>query len=118
MEAPQNRGFSILKYRVPPLWPTYVDERRTKFAKSYEIKVRCYWELFGEHVRNWRTLCFEHTSDNEDKIMGGLFLTIFIRCSYETSNFVERERRPNQGLEFSTKAQNPGSPKSFKFLKS
>jgi hypothetical protein len=49
---------SVLKYRVPPLWPTYVDERRTKFAKSYEIKVSCYWELFGEHVRNWGTLCF------------------------------------------------------------
>jgi hypothetical protein len=49
---------SILKYRVPPLWPTYVDERRTKLAKSYEIKVRCYWELFGEHVKNWGTLCF------------------------------------------------------------
>jgi hypothetical protein len=57
----------------------------------------------------------QHTSDNEDKIMGGLFLTIFIRCSYEASNFVEREIRPNQGLEFRTKAQNPGYPKSFKF---
>jgi hypothetical protein len=39
----------------------------------------------------------------------------FIRCSYETSNVVEREIRPNPGLEFRTKAQNPGSSKSFKF---
>ncbi len=54
---PEIEG-SILKYRVPSLWPTYVNERRTKFAKSYEIKVRCYWELFGEHVRIWGTLCF------------------------------------------------------------
>jgi hypothetical protein len=38
---------SILKYRVPPLWPTYIGERRTTFA--YGIKVRCYCELFGEH---------------------------------------------------------------------
>jgi hypothetical protein len=88
--------------------------------------VRCYWELFGEHVRNWGILwgnmsgtgelfASTHIRDNEDKMMGGLFLTIFIRCSYEASNFVEREIRPNRGLEFRTKAQNPGSPKSFKF---
>ncbi len=38
---------SILKYRVCPLWPSYVDERRTTFAKAHRIKVRCYWELFG-----------------------------------------------------------------------
>jgi hypothetical protein len=25
---------SILKYIVPPLWPTYIVERRTTFAKS------------------------------------------------------------------------------------
>jgi hypothetical protein len=41
----------ILKYRVPPVLPTYVGERRTIFAKALAIKVRCYWELFGEHVR-------------------------------------------------------------------
>jgi len=39
---------SILKYRVPPLWPTYIAQRRTTFAKTCGIKVRCYWELFGE----------------------------------------------------------------------
>jgi hypothetical protein len=38
---------SNLKYRVPSLWPTYLGERRTTFAKAYGIKVRCY----GEHVR-------------------------------------------------------------------
>jgi len=51
---------SILKYRVPPLRPTYTFERRTTFAKAYGIKVRCYWELFGKHVRNLGTLCVDH----------------------------------------------------------
>jgi hypothetical protein len=37
---------SILKYRVPLLWPTYISERRTTFGKAYRIKVSCY----GEHV--------------------------------------------------------------------
>jgi hypothetical protein len=46
---------SILKYRIPPLWPTYIYRwKRTTFAK-----VRCYWELFGEHVRNLGTLSFD-----------------------------------------------------------
>jgi hypothetical protein len=31
MEAPQNRRFY---FEVPPLWPTYIGERRTTFAKS------------------------------------------------------------------------------------
>jgi hypothetical protein len=55
MEAPQNRRLkiegSILKYRVSPFMPTYMGERRTTFAKAYSIKVRCYWEFFGEHVK-------------------------------------------------------------------
>jgi hypothetical protein len=42
---------SILKYRVLPFMPTYIGERRTTFAKAYRIKVRCYWEFFGEHVK-------------------------------------------------------------------
>jgi hypothetical protein len=58
MKAPQNRGF-ILKYRVPPLWPTYTICERKTFVKTYEIKVRWYWKLFGEHVMNLGTLCFE-----------------------------------------------------------
>jgi hypothetical protein len=43
---------SILKYRVPPLWPTSLGERRTTFAKAYGIKMRCYGEHVGEHMRN------------------------------------------------------------------
>jgi hypothetical protein len=50
---------SILRYRVPPLRPTYTCERRTTFAKAYGIEVRCYWELFGKHVRNLGTLCVD-----------------------------------------------------------
>jgi hypothetical protein len=45
---------SILKYRVPPLGPTYIGERRTTFAKAYRIKVRCYGEHVGEHIGNLR----------------------------------------------------------------
>jgi hypothetical protein len=46
---------SILNYNVP-LWPIYIGEKRTTFAKAYGIKVRYYWELFGEHVKNLGTL--------------------------------------------------------------
>jgi hypothetical protein len=42
----------ILKYRVPLLWPTYIGERRTTFAKAYGIKVRCYGEHVGKHIGN------------------------------------------------------------------
>ncbi len=54
----KKEGF-ILICRIPPLWPTYVGERRTTFAKAYEINVRCYWELSEEHVRNFGTLSFD-----------------------------------------------------------
>jgi hypothetical protein len=43
---------SILKYRVSPLWPSYIGEMRTTFAKAYGIKVRCYGEHVGEHTWN------------------------------------------------------------------
>jgi hypothetical protein len=43
---------SILKYRVPPLGPTYIGERRTTFAKAYRIKVSCYGEHVGEIFEN------------------------------------------------------------------
>jgi len=43
----------ILKYRVPSLWPGYIGERRTTFAKAYGIKVRCYWELLGNMSETW-----------------------------------------------------------------
>jgi len=41
---------SILKYRGPSLWPSYIGERRTIFAKAHGIEVRCYLVLFTEHV--------------------------------------------------------------------
>jgi hypothetical protein len=44
---------------IPPLYPTYLGERRTTFAKTYGVKVRCYWELFGEHVGNLRIFFFD-----------------------------------------------------------
>jgi hypothetical protein len=39
-----------LKYRVPALWPRYIGERSTTFAKGYGIKVRCYGEHVGELI--------------------------------------------------------------------
>jgi len=41
-----------LKYPEPPLWPSYIGERRTTFAKAYGIKVRCSREHVGEHNGN------------------------------------------------------------------
>jgi hypothetical protein len=46
---------SILKYRVPLLWPTYISERRTTFGKAYRIKVRCYGEHVGNTLGTWGT---------------------------------------------------------------
>jgi hypothetical protein len=43
---------SVLKYRVHPLWHTYIGERRTTFAKTYGKKLRCYKEHVGEHIEN------------------------------------------------------------------
>jgi hypothetical protein len=38
----------------------YIGERRTTFAKAYGIKVRCYLELFGKHVRTWELFASPH----------------------------------------------------------
>jgi hypothetical protein len=53
IEAAQNIRFSF-EVCIPPLLPNYIGGKRTTFA----IEVRCYLELFGKHVRNFRTLCF------------------------------------------------------------
>jgi hypothetical protein len=45
---PETKGY-ILKYIVPPIWPTYIGERKTTCAKAYGIKVRCYEEHVGTH---------------------------------------------------------------------
>ncbi len=49
--VPKIEG-SLLMYRVPPHWPTYIGERRATFAKAYGIKVRCIGEHVGEHIKN------------------------------------------------------------------
>jgi len=73
MEASRIKG-SILKYGVPPLWPSYIGERRTTFAKTYGIKVRCYWELFEEHIWNLGTVCFEPTPMTREHSMTRLLI--------------------------------------------
>jgi hypothetical protein len=48
---------SVLKYRVPSLWPTCIaGEMKTTFAKAYEIKVRCYGEHVEEHIEDFRNI--------------------------------------------------------------
>jgi hypothetical protein len=49
-ELPKIKGF-ILKYLVPLVWPTYICARRITFSKACGIKMTCYWELFGKHVK-------------------------------------------------------------------
>jgi hypothetical protein len=49
----------ILKYKITSIWFTYIGEKKTTFALANGIKVRCYWELFGEHARNLGILCFD-----------------------------------------------------------
>jgi hypothetical protein len=65
--SPQNRRFYFEVRNSISLRPTYIyiGERRTTFAKAYRIKakaygikVRWYWELFEEHVRNLGILHF------------------------------------------------------------
>jgi hypothetical protein len=53
-------GF-VLIYIVPPLWPTYIGERRTTFAKAHGLKVKClYEEHVGEHIVNLRNILGTH----------------------------------------------------------
>jgi hypothetical protein len=51
MGAPQNKRF-IWKYKVLPLWPTCIGERKTTFTKTYGIKMMCYGKHVGEHIGN------------------------------------------------------------------
>ncbi len=60
---------SVLKYRVHTLWHTYIGERRTTFGKTYGIKVRCYEEHAGEHIRNLGNILATH-SEFECNLVG------------------------------------------------
>jgi hypothetical protein len=65
---------SILNCTIPPLWPTYIGERRTPFSKAYEIKVRRYGknvvEILGTHWELERNIVRTHweAGKNEKKI--------------------------------------------------
>jgi hypothetical protein len=68
---PKTEG-SILKYIVPPLWPTSIGERMTSCAEAYGIKVRCYGEHreehianLLEHIENIKGTLWEHSGDQE-----------------------------------------------------
>jgi hypothetical protein len=55
---PKIEGF-ILKYIIPPLWPTYIGER-TPFSKAYGIKMRWYGEHVGENIANLGNILGTH----------------------------------------------------------
>jgi len=78
VEAPQNRKF-YFEYKVFPLWPTYIGERRTTFAKTYGIKVRCYGEHVGEHIRNSIGTHWE-LGRNKSKVPHPQCVIVFERC--------------------------------------
>ncbi len=43
MEAPHNRRL-FGKNGASRLWLTYIGEKWRTLSKTYEIKMRCYWE--------------------------------------------------------------------------
>jgi len=52
---------SVLMCTGPPLRPGYIGERRTLFAKTYGMKVRClYGEQVGEHIVNLGNIVRTH----------------------------------------------------------
>lgn len=63
IKAPCNQKVLFWIGDLCPFGTHYIGERRTTFAKAYGWKVRYYWKLFGEHVRNSETLCFEMKSN-------------------------------------------------------
>jgi hypothetical protein len=62
---------SIWKYYSSPLnWPTYIDKRRITFAKSYQIKLRCYWEHIREQIGNKGNLQSHSSLKSERETLG------------------------------------------------
>jgi hypothetical protein len=55
---PKIKGF-IFKFGVLSLWPSYIGERRTTFAKAYGIKNEVLLGTLWEHVKNLGTLSFD-----------------------------------------------------------
>jgi hypothetical protein len=51
METAQNKRF-YGKMACLPLWPNYIGEKGRTLGKTYGIKVRCYWDILGEHSEN------------------------------------------------------------------
>jgi hypothetical protein len=50
---------------VPPLWPIYIGERNTTFAKSYGTKNSClYYEHVGGKNGNLMGIWWKHIGNN------------------------------------------------------
>jgi hypothetical protein len=56
LETPQVKEL-FLKIEILNVfsWPTYIGEKRTTLGKSYAMKVWCYRENLGEHIKNFGT---------------------------------------------------------------
>ncbi len=50
----------ILMYRVPSLWPTYIGERRTTFAKAIWDKSEVLWKTCEAHIGNLGNILGTH----------------------------------------------------------
>jgi hypothetical protein len=62
---------SIWKYYSSPVnWHIYIGKRWTTFAKSYQIKLRCYWEHIREHIGNKGNLQSHSDPKSERETLG------------------------------------------------
>jgi hypothetical protein len=53
-------GF-VLMYIIPPLWPAYIGERITTFAKAYGVLIwRTCWGTNWEPIKNLEGTPWEH----------------------------------------------------------
>jgi len=62
----------------------------------WRIKVRCYWELFGKHVRHLRTLCFDLLTPSPPQKLFFLKKHLTVRCPnpLSTTNTTWNKKTP------------------------
>ncbi len=65
-----NVLFGNIFYSSPLNWPIYICKRRTTFAKSYRIKLRCYWEHIREHIGDKGNLQSDSSPKSKRKTLG------------------------------------------------
>ncbi len=78
-EAPQNGRFYFEVSSSSPLAQVHM-WKEDKVCQAYGIKVRCYWELLGIHVRNLVTLCFDTLPNKQTKRKRSLHGMSTVHC--------------------------------------